>query len=272
MPSRRRLFRRPAPRGRPAALRRAAVADRPQDQPKPLRSGRPAAFAPTEIGARDVLAYLRDHPDFLDSHPDALRLLRAPARDGGDDVLDFQHFMLERLRRDAARLEDEQKTVLATSRSNLASQGRVHRAVLSMLRAGGFEHLLQIVTTDLAVLLDVDIVTLCVESTGSPTTRLPMNGIHLLRAGTVDALLGPGRDTQLATDIHGDPALFGPAAGLVRSQALLRLAFSRTAPIGLMCLGTRRPDVFCPGLGTELLNFLARALEISIAQWLDRSR
>ena len=248
------------------------MADRPQDQPKPLRSSRPTVLVPSEIGAREVLAYLRDHPDFLDSHPGALRLLRPPARDNGDKVLDFQHFMLERLRRDTARLEDEQKTVIATSRGNLASQGRVHRAVLAMLRAPGFEHLLQIVTTDLAVLLDVDIVTLCIESAGSPTTRLPMNGIHLLRAGTVDALLGPGRDTQLATDIHGDPALFGPAAGLVRSQALLRLAFSRAAPVGLMCLGTRRSDAFCPGLGTELLSFLARAIEITIAQWLDRSR
>jgi uncharacterized protein len=101
---------------------------------------------------------------------------------------------------------------------------------------------------------------------------LPVHGIHLLRAGMVDALLGPDRDALLTTDIHGDPALFGAAAGLVRSQALLRLAFSRTAPVGLMCLGTRNPQVFCPGLGTELLTFLARALEITIAQWLDRGR
>ena len=39
----------------------------------PRRCGR------AEIGARDVIAYLREHPDFLDRHPDALRLLRAPA-------------------------------------------------------------------------------------------------------------------------------------------------------------------------------------------------
>jgi uncharacterized protein YigA (DUF484 family) len=85
-------------------------------------------------------------------------------------------------------------------------------------------------------------------------------------------LLGPSRDVLLCTDIHGDPALFGEAAGLVRSQALLRLSFSRSAPLGLMCLGTRTADTFQPGLGTELLNFLARTLEISIAQWLDRGR
>ena len=71
---------------------------------------------------------------------------------------------------------------------------------------------------------------------------------------------------------RSDPALFGGAAGLVRSQALLRLSFSRSAPVGLMCIGTRIPDMFQPGLGTELLTFLARTLEVTIAQWLDRSR
>ena len=39
-----------------------------------------------------------------------------------------------------------------------------------------------------------------------------------------------------------------------------------------MCIGTRTADTFQPGLGTELLIFLARTLEITIAQWLDRAR
>ena len=218
------------------------------------------------------MLYLRDHPDFLDRHPDALWLLRPPSRREGDGVLDFQQFMLERLRRDLLRLHDQQASLVATSRGNLASQARVHRAALAMLRAGSFEQLLQIVTTDIAVLIDVDVVTLGVESAAASTMRLPMPGIHLLRSGMVDALLGAERDARLATGIHGDPALFGAASGLVRSQALLRLSFGRTAPIGLMCLGTRNPEMFRPGLGTELLSFLARTLEIAVAQWLRRDR
>jgi hypothetical protein len=88
----------------------------------------------------------------------------------------------------------------------------------------------------------------------------------------VDHQLGPDRDVLLCTDIKGDPTLFGAAAGLVRSQALLRLSFGRSGPAGLMCIGTRKPGTFHPGLGTELLGFLARAVEITIAQWLERGR
>lgn len=248
------------------------MADRPWDQPKPLGGGAPAPGQASVTRAGDVIAYLREHPDFLERHPDALHLLRAPSRASGDGVVDFQHFMLERLRHDLGRLRDEQTSLIALSRGNLAGQCRVHKAVLAMLKAVSFEHLLQIVTTDLAVLIDVDVVTLGVESTAARTSRLPLPGIHLLRAGMVDQLLGPDRDALLCTDIRGDPALFGGAAGLVRSQALLRLSFGRSGPAGLMCIGTRKADTFCPGLGTELLGFLARAVEITIAQWLERGR
>ena len=135
--------------------------------------------------------------------------------------------------------------------------------------ATSFEQLLQTATTDLAVLLDVDVVTIGVESSTAPTARLPIHGIHLLKAGTVDALLGGERDVVLRGGVRGDPILFGAAAGLVQSQALMRLSFGRTAPVGLLCIGTRDPSSLPPGLGTELLGFLARALGITIRQWLD---
>jgi uncharacterized protein YigA (DUF484 family) len=91
----------------------------------------------------------------------------------------------------------------------------------------------------------------------------------MLPRGTVDELLGSERDVLLLGDTPGEAELFGSAAGLVRSQALLRLRVSENTPAGLLCIGTRKPDKFHPGQGTELLCFLARALEITIAAWLD---
>ena len=246
------------------------MVDRSRDQPQAEPGSTALAEAlPQEIGGREVVAYLRRHPDFLDRHPEALRLLRAPSRELGEQVQDFQHFLIERLRSDMARVSVEHRTLIAASRGNLATQGRVHKAVLAILAASSFEQLLQTVTTDLAVLLDVDVVTIGVESTAaSPGARLSVQGIRLLKAGTVDAVLGPERGLLLRADAPGETALFGSAAGLVRSQALLRLSFGRGAPAGLLCIGVRKPGRFHPGLGTELLNFLARSLGITIAQWL----
>lgn len=249
------------------------MADSPRDVPQkghpvlPAAPPAPSAETTREIGGRDVVAYLRRHPDFLDKHPEALRLLRAPCRELGGDVFDFQHFHIERLRRDLARLATEQRTLIAASRGNLASQGRVHKAVLAVLAAASFEHLLQTVTTDLAVLLDVDIVSIGVETT-LPAARLGLHGIRLLKAGAVEALLGAERNLTLSANAPGDAVLFGSAAGLVRSQALLRLGFGRGAPLGVLCIGTRQAGRFHPGQGSELLLFLARVISIAIAQWL----
>jgi len=245
------------------------VVDRPRDRPNDERDAATPPEAAAAIADRDVIAHLRRNPDFLDRHPEALRLLRAPSREIGKDVVDFQHFQLERLRADLARLNLEHRTLIAASRGTLASQGRVHKAVLAILAATSFEQLLQTVTMDLAVLLDVDVVTIGVESTAGPAARLSLHGIHLLKAGAVDALLGAERSLLLHADMPGDIALYGGAAGLVRSQVLLRLAFGRGAPVGLLCIGTRQPGRFHPGLASELLSFLARALGITIAQWLN---
>ncbi len=124
-------------------------------------------------------------------------------------------------------------------------------------------------TTDLAVILDLDAVTICVEQPddGSPPTRI--GGVHQLQPGGVRALLGRGRSVLLQTSTRGDPALFGAAAGLVRSAALLRLTISSATPPALLALGSREPEHFDPVQGSELLLFLARALELMVRAWLD---
>ena len=253
------------------------MVDRPRDQTRSARdTAAPDAIVRAVVRsnteARDVLAYLRRHPDFLDEHPEALRLLRPPGREIGDGVVDFQHFLYERQRREINRINLEYRNLIAVSRGNLASQTRVHKAALTILAAPSFGQLLQIVTTDLAVLLDVDVVTIAVENIAGVAPRLNTHGVQLLEAGTVDERLGPDKAVVYEADVAGDPELFGGAAGLVRSQALLRLRFGRETPSGLLCIGTRKPGRFHPGLGTELLSFLGRVTGLAIGLWLNPVR
>jgi uncharacterized protein len=222
-----------------------------------------------KIVADEVAAYLRKHPDFLNERPELIAALTPPMEHRGEGVVDMQHFMLQRLRGEVKLLKSQQRALLATSRSNMASQSRVHAAVLAIVAAKSFEQLIQVVTTDLAIMLDVDVVTIGVESASASQPRLPMHGVQILRRGTVEHILGDDRMTLLCDETTGDPALFGAAAGLVRSQALLRVHVGDHAPVGLLCIGTRRADRFHPGQGTELLSFLARSLELTIAAWLD---
>jgi uncharacterized protein YigA (DUF484 family) len=221
----------------------------------------------SRLTAAQVADYLKRHPTFLLRHPELLEAQAAPGRARGEAVVDLQQFMVERLRKDLTRLRGLQDEMVANSRDNLSTQDRIHKSALALLAAESFEHLIEIVTTDLAVLLDVDAAALCVEATAEKAPR-SVDGVQVLPAGHVGELLGGSHDVLLRDDAEGDHAVFGPAAGLVRSDAFIRLDIGNGVPPGLLAFGTRHPGYFNAGQGTELLTFLARVLEHCIRQWL----
>jgi len=248
------------------------------DLPKDKKHALPSLPAPQPaapslgkgLSASDVASYLRQHPDFLDKHPDLLGVLTPPKLDRGERVIDMQHFMVQHQRSEIARLAAQNKSLVAATRANLMGQARVHGAVLAIIAAQSFEQLIQIVITDLASLLDADVVTIAVERQGGARARMPHHGIEILEPGTVAEVLGSERDVVFQTDVQGDPRLFGVGAGLVRSAALVRLPVGRASPAGMLCIGTRRAGKFQTGhQSTELLSFLARTLGVTIAAWLD---
>jgi uncharacterized protein YigA (DUF484 family) len=224
---------------------------------------------PALPSAAQVIAYLRRHPDFLFRHPELLDMQSSPARHKEDHVVDLQHFMVERLRQDVAKLRANQDEIIANSRDNLGTQERIHKAVLAMLEAETFEEFIDIITGDLVLLLEVDVVCLCIERTEGYNRRPKLDGLELLEQGAVDRIIGKGRQVMLRDEAVGNPEVFGGAAELVRSDALLRLKPSKAAPNALLAFGTRHPGYFHPGQGTELLSFLGRIIEFGIRSWLD---
>jgi hypothetical protein len=220
--------------------------------------------------AAQVVAYLRRHPDFLARHPELLDLQLSPGRHGGDGVIDLQQFMVERLRGEINKLRGEQDEILANTRDNISTQERIHKAVVELLEAESFEQFIDIITGDLGLLLEVDVVSLCVELSDHTAKRPKHEGIQFLGRGAIDRLLGgKDKDVVLRDEAVGDPEIFGPAADLVRSDALLRLNISSHAPAGLVAFGARHPGYFHAGQGTELMSFLGRVMEFGIRTWLD---
>lgn len=229
----------------------------------------PAVPAPPAPSDEQVVAFLRARPDFLQTHADLIDVLALPAEFKGRNVVDLRQAMMDRLQDELQRLRDHRGQLLANARANQSAQSQTHRAVLAMLEAPNFEHLIHIVTRDLPQILAVDAVTLCVEVNGPDTLGQPATpGVRRLERGAVDALMGPGEDLLLIDAAPQTRDVFGAAADLVRSQALVRLHTSHTAPAGLLAIGSRERTRFHAGQGTELLNFLARTLERLIRAWL----
>jgi uncharacterized protein len=228
-----------------------------------------AAVTAALLDEQQVAAFLRAHPDFLVRHPELLLALSPPSRWSEDDgVLDMQVFMIDRLREEVDRVRGAAEHLIHTSRSNMSTQTRTHKAVLSILAAEGMAQLEQAVSEDLPALLAVDVATLCFEPPTRAVKELAAPGLVTVPAGTVEKLMGgPDRDCALTEEMPGDPMLFGDAADLVQSSALVRLSPGGRSPNGVMALGSRHGRTFHAGQGTELITFLGRVVETAVRRW-----
>lgn len=224
---------------------------------------------PNTITKQDILAFLKDNPNFIDETPEALELLipekKRPRR---GEVANFQSYAIDRLRNEKDEYAQATKAIVETSRLNMNNQARIHEAVLRLLEAQNFDDFIQTITMDLSALLDCDIATLVVEANGSDIPHVHKSGIRVLPEGTVDKWMD-GKLVLLQDNISGIEAIYGGGATLVASQILLRIDISANTPPAILAFGSRDPDAFTEGQATDQILFLARVIERAMRNWLD---
>lgn len=219
-----------------------------------------------EFSPEDVADFLRENPDFFVDRQDVLEEMQIPGR-SGKGVADFQHFMVERLRTDKAKAQSTAREVIENARANMTNQSKIQTAVLVLLEADSFEEFIQSVTQDLPALLDVDTVCLAIEAATKEIPFVNQSGFRFARPGTVEKWLGDG-DALLQGNITGHEELFGPGAGLVRSQALIRLEISENTPFGILAFGARDPEAFHENMAVDQVGFLSQVVERCFRIWL----
>ncbi len=222
---------------------------------------------PEGLTDEDVCEYLKAHPDFLMRHPKLFTHLQAPGQDLGEGVVDFQQMMLERLKLDKAQALELQQQVVEIARANLNNQSRIHSAVLSVLEAQTLEDFIESITQDFSIMLDVDVTRLVFEVEGREIPHIHQQGVRIAPSGFVESWLGDD-EARLAANTQGDENVFGPAAGLVKSYALISLEIGGNIPRGLLAFGSRDPEFFTEDQGIEQITFLAQVVERCMRLWL----
>ncbi len=219
------------------------------------------------LSEEQIRDYLANNPNFLVDNADLLHALTPPAYQAGGNIVDFQRYMVERLQEDVERLDQYQDALIAASRSNLASQQQVHTALLAAMDASNLDHLIHTVTNDWVDMLNVDAIALCLE--GDDPTSFPAT-IQWIEPGKIAQLMGQEGAILLRDHLTAaSKDIFGPAAPLVRAEALVKLAPGTNRPSGILAMGSRDPDYYTPGQGTELLRFMGAAMERLLDQWLN---
>ncbi len=216
---------------------------------------------------QDIIDYLKSNPKFLQKNPDAVDYLLPPKDNtNGRRVVDFQHYMVEKLKEDKRMVLDTTRDIIEVSRENMQNLARIHDAVLKILEAETFDQFIQILSVDVPVALDCDAVSLVVEG----DDRLPktqMRAVRIVPQGTIQNWM-EGNDARIQSNIKGTEAIFGEAAGLVQSQALLKIDQTMDIPATMIAFGSRDPELFADGMGTDLISFLCGVVERALLIWM----
>lgn len=181
-------------------------------------------------------------------------------------VIDFETHAVATLRRRVAEVEEANQDLIAFARGHSGAVSAIHAAVLAAIEADGLDHLLHIVTQSWPELLGLDAVALALAA-GGHGIRADSSGVQFVEPRLIE------RATQGVTGVvlrgceQGHP-LFGPAASLIRAEALVRLNDAPPLPSGLIVLGQRGGQGFETLHGSELLVFLGATLSRMIGRWL----
>ncbi len=196
---------------------------------------------------------------------DDIDLMRAiaAAADGtrGDNVVDMRDATIARLEARLARLERTHRNVVAAACGNRAGMDMAHRAVLALLEPLDLPGLLAALAGPVANILRLEGLRLLAEA---PAPDLP-EPIGVLEPGAAALYAEPAPDgaprpVTLRRVAEGERAIYGAAAGAVRSEACLALDLGAGRP-GVLVLGSADPEQFAPGQGTDFLVFLGGTVE-----------
>lgn len=238
--------------------------------------------SPSLPTASQVLAYLQANPDFIAQNPELLKTLTPPKGEtGSEKVLDFNQFALGNLQSEVKELQSRFDGLLTSARDNMSAQRQIHEAVLELMKAQDLESLLEVITTDLVRLFDVDVVRLAMESEVAefydPYAQAQHHaGVIFVPLGTVDRLIGMNDTACLLADAkeagsEDVEVIFKDCEELVGSIAMLRLRLVDMQREVALIFAVREVGRFHSQQATDLLSFLAEIVEFRLDQCLARA-
>jgi len=180
-------------------------------------------------------------------------------------VISFEERAVARLRDRLGEAETARADLVAFARGHSGAVAAIHRAIVAALEADSLDDLLCIVTGDWPGILGLDWVVLALV-VGDQAFRADDRGIEVMARPIVNRAMQSLGAVELRNVERGH-SLFGSAADVVRSEALIRIDSPAPLPYGLLVLGQRGAQSFETPHGADLLLFLGQSLSAMIRRW-----
>lgn len=211
--------------------------------------------------SRQVLQYLREHPEFFDTHAEALAEIFVPHPHGGRAIPIAERQMVT-LRDKNRTLEDKLHELVQYGQENDAIIARLHRLTLAMMGARDLDALLAALYFNLREDFAVPHVALRLWAEGGwmrPEFSPLSPEAHLF----AESLVAPYVSHHAMFE---STQWFGEGGSGLRSFAYVGLGGPQ--PFGVLALASEDERRFYPEMGTVHLQRLGELAGAALARWL----
>lgn len=218
-----------------------------------------------KLGAHDVAAWLRRHPEFLRQFPDLAGSLVVPRETG--PAASLASYQLEVLREKNRELTRRLHELFGNAQENERLSVRIHQLTLGLMRQTSAADTLSAMAASLAEDFNGDMVRIVLLK--------PIPGIEPNEWLDV---IGPGdmRFKAFADFLAGDEPLCGrlqPAKHDVlygeRVDDVQSTALFPAQGLAMVAVGSRDPNRFYPGMGTLFLRMMGEAFAAALSRYVD---
>ncbi|TZF81992.1 DUF484 family protein [Cognatilysobacter lacus] len=218
-----------------------------------------------KLGAHEIAAWLRRHPEFLRQFPDLAGSLVVPRESG--PAASLASYQLEVLREKNRELTRRLHELSANAQENERLSVRIHQLTLGLMRQTSAVDTLSAMAASLAEDFNGDIVRIVLFK--------PVAGIEPNEWLDV---IGPGdmRFKAFADFLAGDEPLCGrlqPAKHDVlygeRVDDVQSTALFPAQGLAMVAVGSGDPNRFYPGMGTLFLRMMGEAFAAALSRYVD---
>ncbi|MGR8920317.1 MAG: DUF484 family protein [Gammaproteobacteria bacterium] len=232
-------------------------------------SGSPEMTPANELSPGEVGEYLRQHPDFLEHHPDVLAALTIPH--GSGDAVSLLERQARVLRSENGRLRTQLDGLIDHARRNESLNGRIHALALTLMNAVGpraiFERLEHCLRDDFGA--DHVGARIFAEPAFVDGDEVPQFvGADGAGSASFAAVIDGGETVCGLLDEAQQGALFGAGSGM--SAVMMPLAGKNWR--GLLVIASDDPERYQAGMGTEFLTYLKDVVALVVDPWVKEAR
>ena len=222
--------------------------------------------------AEQVTAWLRHHPDFFQTRPDLLELMRLPdARGEAVSLLERQAAIL---RERNTELRERLNALLDIARENDSLFEKTRQLTLKLIEARGLEALCKVLVDSLRSQFGSDAVTLLIYDRDVAIDGALREHVRVVESGSLhEALQTLLRQGKAVCGVLRDDEvreLFPRQAEAVKSAAMVPLDFQGRQ--GLLAIGSVDEQHFRSSLGTLFITHLGDVLARRLADTLRDAR